>query len=88
MAQTLGQIVEAARLTARNGNKRNDISLPGGWTVTTWYDRRTESYVSQLKDASNSQIGDAYYDGHSDHVPSSRESLVDRYSHIYTRGMV
>ena len=56
------------------------IKLEGGWFIETWYNQHSMSWVSALKDSEGTQIGDACYDGHSDSVPSSRNSLIDRYA--------
>lgn len=56
------------------------IPLPGGWKIETWYNRQASSWVSQLKDASGNQVGDAEYDGHADCVRHSRETLQRRYT--------
>ncbi len=72
---------------ARETTKYQDISLPGGWTIETWYERTSMSWVSQLKDERRNQVGEAYYDGHSSHVPSSRQSLIDRHRNEWPRDL-
>lgn len=52
-----------------------DLSLPSGLVVTTWYDRGTRSWVTQLLDAEGNQQGNAEYDG-------------DRTGADYSRGML
>jgi len=55
------------------------IALDGGWSVQSWYDNKTRTWVSQLKDHEGNQVGDACFDGTSSGVKSSQKSLVDRF---------
>lgn len=61
------------------------IPLAGGWEIETWYNRSEMSWVTVLRDDKRNQVGESYYDGHSDSVPSSRQSMVDRHRNEYPR---
>ncbi len=61
------------------------------FTVSTWYDRRTRNYITQLKDTNGNQIGDALYDFRPSGARMSRAALVkdaDRLVHDHNHPRV
>lgn len=54
--------------------KRRIVVTTGYW-LDTWYDRRTRSWVIQIKDSENNQIDEAYYCGHVSNVPKAQACM-------------
>lgn len=38
-------------------------TFPNGFTVETWYDRRSRNWITQTKDAEGNQVGEASFGG-------------------------
>lgn len=51
------------------------IICNNGNTVESWYDSRTHSWVTQVRDANGNQVGDANYSGNRD---TQRSVLASR----------
>lgn len=56
-----------------------DLALPNGFTLTTWYDHNTRSWITRVLDAEGNQVGNAEYDGHRAGVDFSRKLFFSKY---------
>lgn len=55
---------------------KNKIICQNGNTVERWYDRRSRSSVTVLKDSEGYQVGSAFYSGTKVSADSVRETLI------------
>lgn len=71
-------IADKLRHRERSNRKRERYPTlwEGRYSVQTWYDRKTRSWVTQLKDGEGNQVGDAQYDAAHDSVVISRGALL------------
>jgi len=53
-------------------------TLANGFTVETWWDRHTQQYITQLKDAVGQQMGNASFDGERASARLSHTALVEK----------
>lgn len=51
----------------------------GNLVVDTWWDIRTRSYITQLKDSNGCQIGEAEYTGHRSSAEFAHYSAVKQH---------